>query len=118
MCAYGPLEVVRDDGTVVLFEVEEEEPTYREVEIGHFHELGPEAAEQWMADRGEIPVFSGTRQAVDTWIADQCEAEDSYLVPNLLIAGGLLFVLLSLSLGWQRRQPGEGGAGVSGHGKA
>ena len=112
--------VDRGNGTVVVYQTDGPEPPLFEIELSPEgraivyalvadQEPDPvfsgtlEAAEQWVLAGGREPVFFGDRQAAAAWVQEQEEAEGSLLVPNLLVAGGVIIALLSLVLGWQRR---------------
>jgi hypothetical protein len=60
-------------------------------------------AATWAMSRGRTPLFEGTAQAADAWIAEQETAADSTVIPNLLLAVGGGIALLGLGLGWERR---------------
>ena len=63
----------------------------------------PAEAAEFALTRGREPLFVGTPQAAEEWIAEQEEGAENSLMPALMMVAGGVVALLGLITGWDRR---------------
>ncbi len=121
--------VEREDGTMAIYDIVDDGGDAHEIEeidesTSVVYTFAPETGDPIEVFRGShdeaqawknaadaetrVLVFEGPRDEALAWDQARTEAGRNMMIPNLIIAAGVLLILAGLGLGW-RRQPNRGG---------
>ena len=91
-----------DEATAVVYRIQNDSEARTEVFRGT-----PDDAHAYYLEQTRVLVFEGPQEEAEAWDEARHEDRESMLIPNLVIATGVLIVGAGLVIGW-RRTPTHG----------